>query len=479
MPLTRRLEKEILPEWRLYSVPYKELQREAEDLVGNENEELQEVFKFHLLHAAEEASTFYEAKQAQVRENFEAVTKQIDVCAQVHIDRAAKHPAAWTPSASPTQSTDCLWSTWTLEETTHELAQFFEMWVRSTKAKRGVILLSDFVDDSFMSQLEEGALRGALKEWLRLLALVDQVRSFAVLNVMAVTKLIQRHCAADIAQELQDKVGGLAVFGMRGMGEVMGGMEQTAQRLALCLHKDYAWSMDLDSASHWSLHICPFCAKSVLNGVMLEPGRPACWHCAVSACKNAIVSCPLTRKDADLRTLKLERVLGTFLRRYFPCAHKTAPGSLLGNFVKEDVTPKSNGHGILSMMKSVSSSRVPSVPEAPDEGHVSLRKTRKKRPAPPSMDLSYLDAAVSKMLQRLNESAEAIDLPMSGASSHAPDMDRRDRSSSLPCPPRAGELSLMIRPHSSGKAGGPKSPGGPGTPSMRGAVRDLASLVAS
>eukprot|EP00961_Rhodomonas_salina_P127182 1714688-Rhodomonas_salina.1 len=60
-----------------------DLQREAEDLVGADNEELDAVFKFHLLHATEEASTFYESKQAQVEEQFELVAKQIEVCAQV------------------------------------------------------------------------------------------------------------------------------------------------------------------------------------------------------------------------------------------------------------------------------------------------------------------------------------------------------------------------------------------------------------
>eukprot|EP00961_Rhodomonas_salina_P198174 2673825-Rhodomonas_salina.1 len=114
--------------------------------------------------------------------------------------------------------------------------------------------------------------QGALKEWLRLLALIDQVRTFAVLNVLAVVKLAQRHCSATMAAEIMGSVAALPLYEMRAVGDVMAKMESSAKRLALCLHKDYAWrnplsssssssDLDLDSASHWSFHICPFCAK--------------------------------------------------------------------------------------------------------------------------------------------------------------------------------------------------------------------------
>eukprot|EP00961_Rhodomonas_salina_P258112 3488647-Rhodomonas_salina.1 len=128
-------------------------------------------------------------------------------------------------------------------------------------------------------------------------------------------------------------------------------------------------------------------------------------------------------------------------------------------------------------------SRVASVPEQ-DAASSSCKRGKKKRPAVAAMDLSYLDAAVTKMLERLGAGHADIDTPSSMGSRNSGSnylgagdslWDRRDRSSSLPCPPRPGELSMMLK--SSSQNNKAKSPGA-ATPTHRAAaVRDLASLV--
>ena len=47
-------------------------------------------------------------------------------------------------------------------------------------------MLGDFVEKTFVEELENGAVKAALLQWLKLLTLIDHVRSFGLLNAVAV-----------------------------------------------------------------------------------------------------------------------------------------------------------------------------------------------------------------------------------------------------------------------------------------------------
>ncbi|KAJ1484944.1 hypothetical protein T484DRAFT_1795248 [Baffinella frigidus] len=59
MPLARRLAAELRPEWKNHCIRYKELQRRAEALVGETNEEEEYVFRNHLECAVERTNDFF------------------------------------------------------------------------------------------------------------------------------------------------------------------------------------------------------------------------------------------------------------------------------------------------------------------------------------------------------------------------------------------------------------------------------------
>mmetsp|Transcript_9629 Transcript_9629/g.22616 ORF Transcript_9629/g.22616 Transcript_9629/m.22616 type:complete len:104 (+) Transcript_9629:329-640(+) len=84
MPLARRLAAELRPEWKNHCIRYKELQRRAEALVGETNEEEEYVFRNHLECAVERTNDFFLIKVQQVQANFDAISASVEAIAQVH-----------------------------------------------------------------------------------------------------------------------------------------------------------------------------------------------------------------------------------------------------------------------------------------------------------------------------------------------------------------------------------------------------------
>eukprot|EP00960_Hanusia_phi_P039867 754097-Hanusia_phi.AAC.1 len=316
MPLTRRFATELSYEWQTHCICYKDLQREAENIVGDYDEELEMVFKFHLTVAIEQANNFYLTKELHVKECLQDVSKAVDAVAEVHLEREAKHmpPALGRGYAkmlgkSPTTSTDHLWAAIHLEdrrmseEDLEFVREFFDIWKSGSKEKKGVVTLSDFVNDCFMSRLEEGALQSALREWLQLLTYIDTIRNFAILNSAAAVKLLQRHSSQATCDEVMAVVSTLPMFHMSELYSVISEMEQLAERLQYCLSP----AAHGEVPTTWSPHICPFCTHTVSNAVILQGGRICCWTCAIQNSSNAIVYCPITFRQTDLRQIKLER----------------------------------------------------------------------------------------------------------------------------------------------------------------------------
>jgi len=370
MPLSRRLAKELLPEWFDHCISYKELQREAENLVGVDgvNEENEAVFKFHLTYAIEQANEFYLTKELQVKEAFDAVSRAVDNVAQVHHDREAKchshggnsHSAVITPGSpdsSPTTSTDNLWIeaealSWQDHETLEQCFEGWKKWAHATRRHT----LSDYINDAFMVQLETGALKAALLDWLKLLMFIDHIRNFAMLNSVAALKLIERHTSEALQPGLRKHLESQQIFGVEGMCRVVVAMEEVAQKLSTCLSLE---ACELRSPAGvpltWSAHVCPFCSQTVCNAVIMPAGRACCWSCAAEHSSSCIFTCPLTGKPQDLRGLRGERVLSKFLQRYFPAAYRSGPGEVTGNsanMARDTQVQERTAHGILSMFKA-------------------------------------------------------------------------------------------------------------------------------
>mmetsp|Transcript_19436 Transcript_19436/g.64377 ORF Transcript_19436/g.64377 Transcript_19436/m.64377 type:complete len:481 (-) Transcript_19436:1330-2772(-) len=408
MPLTRRFATELSYEWQTHCICYKDLQREAENLVGDYDEELEMVFKFHLTVAIEQANNFYLTKETHVKECLEDVSKAVDAVAEVHLEREAKHlpPAmgrGYTKmlGKSPTTSTDHLWAAIHFEddrsmseEDLDFVRDFFEIWKSGCKEKKGVITLSDFVNDCFMSRLEEGALQTALREWLQLLTYIDSIRNFAILNSAAAVKLLQRHSSQATCDEVMAVVSTLPMFHMSELYSVITEMELLAERLQYCLSP----SSHVEVPTTWSPHICPFCTHTVTNAVILQGGRICCWACALKNSSNAIVYCPITFRQTDLRQIKLERVLATFLRRFFPESLKSVPAALLGHEEKVE-EEEETVHGILSMMKARKKKEEPR-----PRPHTARRSRRQQSSSySSSLDLTKLDQDVTVILKKIHD----------------------------------------------------------------------------
>eukprot|EP00961_Rhodomonas_salina_P278166 3758406-Rhodomonas_salina.1 len=56
------------------------------------------------------------------------------------------------------------------------------------------------------------------------------------------------------------------------------------------------------------------CGQSVTNPVICPDGVRCCWACAAGASSGCIVTSPVTDKQLDLRWLRMEHVLSSFLQ---------------------------------------------------------------------------------------------------------------------------------------------------------------------
>lgn len=447
MPLRKRLESELCSEWKEQALRYKELQREAEELVGSENEESAAVFKFHVNLGMEKASEFYELKVKELQGVFSEVKLSIMGVHNVHKDR--EKAARSRATTSPSTSTDHLWSMSkveeeeaTLEKEEEERAikkRCFAIWQQDAATHPRKVCLSNFVDENFMLVLEESALKDALREFLQMLVYIDRIRNFALLNSIIAIKLAHRHCVNETAKEIINSLHALPMFAMTAINAMVPEIEEVARTLRQKLS-----STAEDLPSTWSLHVCPFCSHTATNAVLLPIGRTCCWKCAAESASDALIYCPLTNKPVDIKGLRLERILVSFLRRFFPASLKDAPAMLTGGEV-QDEKPKTS-MGLFSALKAP----VFRKEQRTKKASLTRRQRRlsdEKRPS--SLEIEKLDLEVSAILKGLASPAlPGMGTPKTPAHETAMLMPlrRRDRSVSMPCdaPPDLDELLVGV-----------------------------------
>ena len=102
MPLTKRLQYELCDQWREQALRYKDLQREAEDLVGSDR--TSDDFEHHVIAGLEQASVFYEAKVQELQGVVDEVMLSVQSVVEVH-DMHDRATTTWLP-LSPAQSVD-------------------------------------------------------------------------------------------------------------------------------------------------------------------------------------------------------------------------------------------------------------------------------------------------------------------------------------------------------------------------------------
>lgn len=413
MPLRKRLAAELCPTWREQGVNYKQLQREAENLVGNDDEEPTVVFRFHANVAMEQASEFYESKVKEMKSVFEEVAQAIGGVHDLHRDRAKCTAASKIPS--PSTSTEHLWNpredqagdepaTEGEEETPEQLMKrFFAIWKQDAQdhccAGPRKTCLSNFVDDNFMLTLEESALKDALREFLQMLVYIDRIRNFALLNCIVIMKIAQRHCDNETCKALIALLQELPIFKMTAINVMIPDMEELARKLH---QKLSGTTTHTDLPSSWSLHVCPFCSHTVTNAVTLPVGQTCCWKCVAQDSSNALVYCPVTSKPVDIKELRLERVLVSFLRRFFPSTLKDVPAPLIGTDDDGKSAADLKKSAPMGMLAALKSPNLRPKHLCKSKVTVSRRQRRlsdEKRP--PSLELEKLEGEVSAILKGL------------------------------------------------------------------------------
>lgn len=455
MPLRKRLESELCSEWREQAIRYKELQREAEELVGNDDEESLAVFKWHASLAMQQASEFYDCKVKELQGVFNEVALSVHGVHDVHKDR---EKTLVCKARSPNVSTEHLWSLPEASSARGALAEdedflvikrCFEIWREDAEEKPRRTCLASFVSQSFMVTLEESALKDALREFLQMLVYIDRIRNFAMLNSITILKVAQRHCGTDTCNALVTELHALPIFQMTALNVLVPEMEELARKLHMKLSSG---TFD-ELPSSWSMHVCPFCAHTTTNAVVLTGGRSCCWSCAAKHSSNALVYCPLTNKPVDIKELRLERVLVSFLRRFFPSALKNAPALLVGGTesVEADVKSTKTSIGMLSALNS------PSLRSKECKSKVTMSRRQRRlsdERRPCSLEIEKLDLEVSSILKGLAApttlAADSGSLLKPKAASptaiNSPflvPLRRRDRSASEPVePPNLDELFL-------------------------------------
>ncbi len=448
MPLRKRLETELCSVWREHALPYKELQHEAEELVGNDNVESEAVFVNHATCAMERASAFYDSKVKELQSVFEEVALCIGGVHNVHKDRE-KCATLSKPLTSPSTSTEHIWDSMAVpaaegddEESRRVMQACFDVWSQDARYKPRRTCLASYVNPSFMLTLEESALKDALREFLQMLVYVDRIRNFALLNSLVAMKLAQCHCGNKTEEVLTKTLHALPMFKM----EVLSDLVPEIEGLARKLHDKLRPEAD-ELPSSWSLHVCAFCAHTADNPVVLPVGRTCCWKCAAVSASNAIVYCPLgdlvvttlTDKPMSVKDIHVERTLVTFLRRFFPAALKGAPAQLVSDNAPVDVDVKPQASmGIVGMLSALKSKKGPqqecNVKVAPSRRQ--LRTSALMRP--PSFELDTLNQEVSSILKDL-----ATPVPSSphskgrciDSSTLVPLRRRDGRAISMPCEP--------------------------------------------
>ena len=404
MPLRKRLETELCSVWREHALPYKDLQHEAEELVGNDDDESEAIFVNHATCAMERASAFYDDKVKELQGVFEEVTLSIVGVHDVHKDRQ-KCTTLAKPQTSPSTSTEHIWDMKEApaaegaddeaEESRRVMQKCFEIWTQDARYKPRRTSLASFCNDSFLLTLEESALKDALREFLQMLVYLDRIRNFALLNSVVALKLAQCHCGTKTEKLLTEALHALPMFKM----EVPNDLVPEIEALARTLHEKL-WPGADELPSSWSLHVCAFCSHTAANPVLLPVGRTCCWKCAAVSASNAIVYCPLTDKPMSVKDIHLERTLVTFLRRFFPAALKDAPPQLVSDNAPAEAKPKV----AMSMVGMLSALKSPKITKQEGKGKVAVSRRQLRTMdlmRPPSFEFDKLNQEVSCMLKEL------------------------------------------------------------------------------
>mmetsp|Transcript_11523 Transcript_11523/g.26354 ORF Transcript_11523/g.26354 Transcript_11523/m.26354 type:complete len:425 (-) Transcript_11523:1826-3100(-) len=336
MPLNKRLKREIPADWQEYCFPYKTLQRKAEDLVGEANEEDEAVLKNQISCAIECANTFYKLRLMEISEEFSSLRGTIRTLYDLHSDLELKksiempvkqniaHSEVCCDDCHPTRSEKArgkvLGRVLAGEDSTGLLRSVFNAWYWAPHERmQASNTLGDFIGSTCLFKVQEGVLKGVLERWLRLLSQIDCLRSFSLLNAIAIKKVLERHCTQhinDISYNLND----CPIIEMKGLSDIIADMEQVAVDLIVLLATDLEVKQAFPET--WTQTLCPYCSHAVLNPILLPGGcggRKACWLCLLQRSNCCLVPCPHTSsKEIDLRLIHVDGMLGNFLQCFFP-----------------------------------------------------------------------------------------------------------------------------------------------------------------
>ncbi|EKX38483.1 hypothetical protein GUITHDRAFT_115447 [Guillardia theta CCMP2712] len=160
------------------------LQRKAEELVGEANVEDEAVLKNQINCAVECANTFYKLQLIKISEEFSSLRDTIGTLYDLHSDlelkKSIEMPVKHHVAHSDVCCDDC-----------HP--------TRSEKA-RGKVLG------------REGVLKGVLE--------IDCLRSFSLLNAIAIKKVLERHCTQNI-NDICCNLNDCQIIEMKGLSDVI------------------------------------------------------------------------------------------------------------------------------------------------------------------------------------------------------------------------------------------------------------------
>lgn len=165
------------------------------------------------------------------------------------------------------------------------------------------------------------------------LRLTRDLRAFAVINYLAVLKILKKH----------DKV--VTRFGSSSMDDGLVASSMVRRRLfecsfciRLCGSKLFTGTAKLlDSTEHLkmstsSLHDtqCPVCVEASMDMATLGCGHRFCWKCLSDCVAHGIGKCPLCRIAQSLEPtdLVIDSVLGCFAQQYYPANAVPVPECL-------------------------------------------------------------------------------------------------------------------------------------------------------
>jgi len=180
-----------------------------------------------------------------------------------------------------------------------------------------VLLLQEIVNvDTFFHALQHLLEVATAKSSEELPSLAQNVRSFAVLNYLAVLKILKKH----------DKMRSFSHDLVSGLSSAEVHERLRAADFCACLYGSAVFTRTaaliqstVPETAKESLQ-CPVCMESVLDPAVLPCQHSFCWRCLTDCAAHGISTCPLCRQEQSLEpvNLEIETVLGCLAERYYP-----------------------------------------------------------------------------------------------------------------------------------------------------------------